>query len=276
MKFDGRAFARIIEEQVKNKVTNLVGNPRIVSFLVGNDPASELYTKLKKQAAERVGINFEIIKIDSDKLQVTSLSSLITEIGAREDVTGVMVQLPVPGLQESSLKEVLDAIPLHKDVDGLRYPESGVVPPVVTAVMKMLEEIAGNKSSEHLLRIGSELWGKVFAVVGARGTVGKGVVEQLEKKGVEVIRVGRERTAEKVQQAEVIISCVGKEGLITEAMVQEGAIVIDVGAPKGDMMREVYQKASISVEVPGGVGPVTIACLMEEAVNLCVKKNRSK
>lgn len=253
MKFDGKGFANRIEEQVKERVRHLGRKPKIVSFLVGEDPASALYTKLKQQAAERVGIEFEVVKLEQIE------RDQITKIAENKDVTGIMVQLPVPGVTDFELAGLLSAIPLNKDVDGLRYPESGVVPPVVTAVMKILTEM--EKSAP-------DLWSKRMAVVGARGTVGSGIVEQLEKRQVEVIRVGRERTAEKVQQGEVVISCVGKEGLIEGEMVQDGVVVIDVGAPRGDMIREVYQKASISVEVPGGVGPVTIACLMEKVLDL--------
>ena len=132
MKFDGKAFAQEIEAKVSENVAKLSVKPRIVSVLVGDDPASALYTKLKKAAAERVGIEFEIVR---EKGEVTSekLKQILEVIGQREDVTGMMVQLPLPGDSRKDTEEILAAIPLDKDVDGLRYPDSGVVPPVVKA-----------------------------------------------------------------------------------------------------------------------------------------------
>jgi methylenetetrahydrofolate dehydrogenase (NADP+)/methenyltetrahydrofolate cyclohydrolase len=271
MKFDGRGFAKIIEDEVKThlrqkasdgrgKVLNLVKKPRIVSVLVGSDPASALYTKLKEQAAHRVGIEFEVQRIAN--IEYLDLVAKISEIGAREDVTGVMVQLPIPGLQGQALQEVLSAIPKSKDVDGLRYPESGIVPPVVTAVVRILKEIGGRKSLEH--------WEKKFVVVGAGGFVGSALCSELAKRGVEVIKIESDTQdpTRTVLEGDIVISCVGKEGVVTGEMVKDEGIAVDVGAPMGDMTREVYQKALISVEVPGGVGPVTIACLLENAVDI--------
>lgn len=257
MKFDGKGFANSIEANLKNRIAEFTNKPRIVSFLVGDDPASVLYTNLKQKAATRVGIEFEIIKLDS-RLQTPEISKLIERTSKNESVTGVMVQLPVPGLQGQALQKVLEAIPLMKDVDGLRYPESGVVPPVVKAILEIVEEIARDR--------------KKYVVIGASGFVGSATCRELEKMGKQVIRVeaATEDPTRMILEGEVVISCVGKEGLVTAEMIRPGTIVIDVGAPKGDMTKEVYQKASVSVEVPGGVGPVTIACLIENAANLVI------
>jgi len=235
MKFDGKAFASEIEVEVSTSLRQGYGGrrrPKIVSVLVGDDPASVLYTKLKKQAAERVGIEFEIVKFESgfSRDQNQDLGSRIRQIGAREDVTGVMVQLPLPGVSRKDTEAILQAIPLEKDVDGLRYPDSGVVPPVVKAVLSIVEEIDREKFTIYNLQF-TNTWEKRFVVLGA----------------------------------DVVISCMGNEGMVTSDMVRDGAIVIDVGAPRGDMTREVYEKASVSVEVPGGIGPVTIACLLQNA-----------
>lgn len=255
MKFDGKAFAQEIEAKVSEKVAKLNVKPRIVSVLVGDDPASALYTKLKKTAAERVGIDFEIVR---EKVEVTSekLKQILEVIGQREDVTGVMVQLPLPGDSRKDTEEILAAIPLDKDVDGLRYLESGVVPPVVKAILDVVDEIGGNPDK--------------FVVIGASGFVGSATCLELEKKGKEVIKVDSDTQNAKdlVLKGDIVISCVGKEGVLTGDMVRDSAIAIDVGAPRGDMTSEVYQKASVSVEVPGGIGPVTIACLMQNAAEI--------
>ena len=103
MKFDGRGFADKIERDLVYKVQNLASKPKIVSVLVGNDPASKLYTRLKKEAAERVGIQFDVLEIDLG-FKTQDLREQIVELGNREDVSGVMIQLPVPGLQGQTLQ----------------------------------------------------------------------------------------------------------------------------------------------------------------------------
>lgn len=262
MKFDGKAFGSEIESQVKDMVSGFATRPKIVSFLVGDDPASALYTRLKKEAAERAGIDFEIIKINNNEQSIDELKTQIHEVSGRADVTGVMVQLPVVGLQGQTLKEVLDVIPLDKDVDGLRYPDSKVVPPVVKAILAIIDRI-GVSNNEN------------YVVVGASGSVGRPLIENLLERGVVNITEIESSTQEPnklIFQGSVVISCVGKEGMVQAEMVQDKAVVIDVGAPRGDMTQEVYQKASVSVEVPGGVGPVTIANLLLNAAELYAQK----
>jgi methylenetetrahydrofolate dehydrogenase (NADP+)/methenyltetrahydrofolate cyclohydrolase len=204
--------------------------------------------------------------------------SQIQKTANDNNVTGIMLQLPVPGLQGVTLKEVISAIPYDKDVDGLRYPESGVVPPVVKAVIEILTAITNLKfpariasqndaggSNSQIKNLG------IIVVVGAAGFVGSGVMEQLSQRGVTALGVERGDDMGLIKTGDIVISAVGEEGVIKPEMVKGGAVVIDVGAPKGDMTKEVYQKASVSVEVPGGVGPVTIAMLMANAVDLVVK-----
>lgn len=254
MKFDGKGFAKTIEESVAARVSVMEIKPKIVSILVGNDPASVLYTGLKQKAAERVGIDFEVVRLKSvTKEQVKTIAE-------REDVTGLMIQLPIPNLQGPTLQGILSVIPYDKDVDGLRYPYSGVVPPVVVAILKVIDKIAENQKLD--------IRNQKIVVVGAAGFVGSGVVSELAKLGLTVVGVERGDDMEVIKTGDVVISAVGEEGIIKPEMVKVGAIVIDVGAPKGDMTNGVYQKASVSVEVPGGVGPVTIACLMENGLRL--------
>ncbi len=274
MIFDGRAFAKEIETGVRLAVDKTAKKPKIVSVLVGNDPESELYTRLKERAAQRVGIEFEVARIKSERLEVESLSSEIGRIAAREDVSGVMIQLPIKGMREEDLKEMLRQIPHAKDVDGLNWEESGVMPATVRAVLSIYDKIGSeNKIEMDKMKV---------VVLGARGAVGTPLVHFLRKRGVEVAEVERNTPdpAKIVSEGEVVISCVGKAGLVTGEMVKEGVIAIDVGMSSvevqndgtltgerktkivGDMTPEVYQKASIAVPVPGGVGPVTIASLM--------------
>lgn len=268
MKFDGKALAREIEEKVGLKVAQMLTVPKIVSFLVGEDPASERYTAMKSQVAEWMGIDFEVVRLASTRQHVsTELKQMIVEVGARSDVTGVMVQLPVPGLQGDSLQDVLSAIPQKKDVDGLLWEKSGVMPATVRAILTILERIANNQSPIINKQTNGDLWKKKFVVVGARGAVGRPLAVELKKRGVEVVEVEFDtpEPTRMILEGEVVISCVGKKGLVKGEMVRDRVIAIDVG---GDMTPEVYQKASISLEVPGGVGPVTVACLMQNVLEI--------
>lgn len=259
MIFDGKAFAREIEAKVAEQVSGMAQRPKIVSILVGNDPASELYTRLKKAAAERVGVEFEVVRL-SAATRIQDLESSIVREGARADVSGVMVQLPILGLSQIDVHAILEAIPVEKDVDGLRWETSHVLPAVVKAVLSIVKRIGQDKTT--------------FAVLGSGGAVGKPLVTALRDMGKTVyeIEADTQNPAQLTQKAEVVISCVGKAGVVTPSMIREASIVIDVGMSSvegkvvGDMTPEVYQKASIAVAVPGGVGPVTIASLMANCI----------
>jgi methylenetetrahydrofolate dehydrogenase (NADP+)/methenyltetrahydrofolate cyclohydrolase len=301
MIFDGKQFAREIEADVRDEVLKLTRKPRVVSVLVGHDPASELYTRLKRQAAERVEIQFEVKNFDSG-FKTQDLRCEIVAMAQQEDVAGVMIQLPIPNLQGQALQDVLRAIPLTKDIDGLRWEESGVMPATVRAVLRILEKIEQDS--------GFRIQDSRTVVVGARGAVGRPLVHFLKERGVKDVSEVEWDTPEPtrtVLEGDVVVSCVGKPGLITGEMVKVGVIAVDVGMstivnsqisnPKsqtdqdvknakpfdalnlitdasrqsrvvGDMTKEVYEKASVAVAVPGGVGPVTIACLMENVVHL--------
>lgn len=264
MIIDGSKVAGELERELRDKVANLALQPKIVSILVGEDPASLLYSNLKAKAATRVGIKFEIVKIPfADKAELTNL---IREVSGKSEVAGVMLQLPIPNISGNELTQVISSIPLDKDVDGMRWMESGVMPATVRAVTTLLARI---ERETH-----GSLANKSIVVVGARGAVGRPLTFYLRKLGyrqVAEVEWDTPKQREIIQSGEVVISCTGKTGLITQDMVQPGSIVIDVGAPRGDMTKEVYENAGVAVPVPNGVGPVTIAMLMTNAVELVVK-----
>jgi len=257
MLFDGRALACKIEEKVREAVKEKDRPPRLASLLVGSDPASELYTRLKQEAARRVGIEFEVIKFTNPERK---LGGEMEKIGEREDVDGVMVQLPLPGLTRAEQTRVVQAIPLTKDVDGLRWEESGIVPATVRAILTILERVDAQ----------IPVWQKRFVVVGDRGSVGRPLVHYLRQKGVKVVGVNRDtrEMRKMVQAGEVVVSCSGQAGVVTAEMVQEGVVLVDVGAPRAEFAPEAYEKAGVVVPAPGGVGPVTIASLLQNAIEL--------
>ena len=274
--FDGKRFAREKEERLREVVVEMKRKPRMVSFLVGEDPASKLYTKLKQKAAERVGVGYWVLDV-GNWTSVEELRSLIKKESNKYD--GVMVQLPLPSELRSRTNEVLEAIPLNKDVDGLRWEESGMVPATVKAVLSILKEIGKREK---------DLWQRKFVVVGSRGVVGRPLMVWLKKEGVKdlnevEIETPEEERMKLLKQAEVLISCVGQPELIKAEEVSEGLVAVDVGISSkelevrgkkirnkvvGDMERGVYEKAGVAVPVPGGVGPVTIVSLLENLVGM--------
>lgn len=265
----GKALAEEIEATLRQGKSRQGRAPRIASILVGANPASELYTRLKSEAATRVGIGFEIVRMPhgSSKEQVVKK---VREIGDRVEVSGVMVQMPVPGMSREESEEVVKALPIAKDVDGLRWQESGVIPATVRAILTILDK--GGVAN---------IWGKKYAVVGATGSVGKPLIHYLQKRGVTQIEAINSRTKDPgklTREAEVVISCVGRPGLIQAEMISRGAVAMDVGISKvdgktvGDMTQGAYTRASVAVPVPGGVGPVTVACLMANAIDIYDKQ----
>lgn len=261
MIFDGKQFAEEVEARVKTRVAKLERKPKIVSIMVGNDPASELYTVMKSRAAERTGIEFEIVRLENTE----EMEGKINDAARSSD--GVMIQLPIPGVTRERQNEILRCIPIVKDIDGLRWSESSIMPATVKAVVSILQKVSNS--------INEDLSKKKVVVVGSRGSVGKPLVYFLRENGYEdILEVNSEtKDIEKiVRVGEIIISCVGKPGLITKEMIKSESIVVDVGISKvngrvvGDMERDVYEKARVAVPTPGGVGPVTIASLMENVL----------
>jgi len=159
----------------------------------------------------------------------------------------------------------------------LRWEESGVMPATVRAILLILKNIAGNGNGQAW----GDFWKQRFVVVG-RGSVGRPLVYFLAKEygaHATVVHSKTENIGEVIRGGEVVISCVGKPALVTEKMITEGCVAVDVGISQtkderrktivvGDMTRGVYQKAAVAVPVPGGVGPVTVASLMQNALDM--------
>ena len=235
---------------------------------IGQDRVSEVYIDEKRKAAKKVGMEFNHYKFP----ETATLNELRREIKNFTD-EGLIVQLPIKG--ELETQEVLNLVSFEKDVDGLSEISIGksvtgrlnIFPPVVGAVDKILTE------SEV------DLEGKVMAVVGPGRLVGKPAIIYGLSKGATIISVDEKTKNPKklTNKADVLITGVGKPGLITADMIKEGAIVIDAGTSKkdgkivGDVnLDSVKSKAGLVTPVPGGVGPLTVAVLLE---NLIKKTN---
>jgi methylenetetrahydrofolate dehydrogenase (NADP+) / methenyltetrahydrofolate cyclohydrolase len=296
--FDGRDFAAKKLEVLSNRAKELQSKgvkANLVSIIVGDDPASILYQNLKKKAAERIGAEV-IIKVYPDGITKDVLMEEIENLNNIEYVTGIMIQLPLPeSFSDTDRDEIIKSISAQKDVDGLRE-NSKFTPPTAKAVLEVLNN-ALSLTSNHNPHLS-------ICVVGASGFIGRQIVNALNNEympparkdlwpggntRIKGIRMGDKEVSNKkserielkiieansktknlklkIKNSDVVISVTGVADLITAEMVKDGAILIDVGAPKGDIAKEAYSKASFVSPVPGGVGPVTIASLMENLIN---------
>ncbi|MBI3485569.1 bifunctional 5,10-methylenetetrahydrofolate dehydrogenase/5,10-methenyltetrahydrofolate cyclohydrolase [Candidatus Daviesbacteria bacterium] len=261
---DGRKLAQLHQEKVKQKLAKLNIKPKVVSILIGDDPPSVLYTNMKQKKALEVGIDFQPTRIPATE-DYEKVVDLIKQLNDDPKINGIMIQLPIPGelLQGYDKYELLNLINKKKDVDGLTS-NSPFLPAVVRAIMEILQDAE------------VKLEGVNAVVLGASRLVGQPVAKELEKKGAKVIICDKStpNQTEITKQADVIVSATGVAGLLKGEMVKSGVVVVDVGAEKvngklvGDVdFESVLPKASKITPVPGGVGPMTVICLMENVVD---------
>ncbi len=259
---DGKALAQNREEALKAKVSELKNKgiiPRLISVVLNDDDSGQLYTRLKKEASERIGVHFVVENID--KFSVDGLLPIIEKYNKDGQTHGIIIQRP-GGLWrvkkslarskfEADWNALVSSIAPDKDVDGLR-PDSKFTMATVKAVQTVLDSVGAK--------------GKTV-VVGSDGLVGRILVKKLKAEGVDVET--RDLTSI-TSQAEILISATGQAGLIKADMVKNGAVVIDVGWPKADVdFSSAEKKASVITPVPGGVGPLTVICLLENLVKAC-------
>ncbi len=261
--FDGRAFAGEKIEELKIISAGLKSRgiiPHLSSILIGDDEASRLYVSLKKKAAERIGAELDPYFLP-EKVDLPTVITLIESLNMDENIHGIMVQLPVPGELGSHKEEIIGAINSGKDVDGLRQ-DSLFLHPTSKAVMSILHEAESRLSIKNI---------KSVCVVGATGMVGKPLVKELKNEGYKVLEANAktENLKDLTGIADVVISATGVSGIIKPDMVKSGLIAIDVGSPHGDIDPAVEKKALFFTPVPGGVGPVTISCLLENLIEAC-------
>ena len=264
---NGKELAAKIRQQIKEEVLKLKSKgiiPGLAFILVGDNPASQVYVNMKTKACEEVGIysiNHRMPKEVSEK----ELTEVIKMLNENPMVHGILVQLPLP--EHIDEEKIIEAIDYKKDVDGFHPYNMGRLArgnPLFSSctpfgIMKMFEHY------------NIDVKGKDVVMVGAGNITGKPMTLMLANAGatVQLCHIYTQNLEEKTRRADIVISAVGKPGLIKSNMVKEGAIVVDVGISKvagkvvGDVdFEEVSQKASYITPVPGGVGPMTIAMLL--------------
>ena len=269
---DGKAIAAEITEEMRLRAQALREKgivPCLAVILAGNDPASEIYVRNKRRACKRAGIESRMIRLD----QSVSREEILREIHALNQdpaVHAVLVQLPLPGHLDET--EILSAVLPEKDADGfhplnagrLLTGEKGVLPCTPAGCMELLR------------RTGVSLSGAEAVVIGRSNIVGKPMALLLLRENctVTLCHSRTKNLAEHVRRADVVICAVGRPGLVTGEMIKHGATVIDVGINRladgrvvGDAdFESVSAVAGAITPVPGGVGPMTIAMLMKNAI----------
>ena len=263
---DGTALAARLRGELKDDIAEL-GRVGLATMLVGDDPASEIYIRLKHKAAHEVGIEPIDHRLPSTTAE-DELVELVEELNENDEVDGILVQTPLP--EQIDEARVMRAIDPMKDVDGLHPFSAGqlylgrqtLVPATPLGVMHLLDEyripIAGQRA----------------VVVGRSTLVGKPVALLLLQANA-TVTICHSRTEDLARQtldADILVAAVGLPGVITADMVKQGATVVDVGITRtdagvmGDVEGDVAEVAAFLTPVPGGVGPMTIAVLLGNAV----------
>ena len=262
---DGKALAQLAEEDIKASVIKLKENnitPRLATILVGVDPASATYVKMKQNACARLGMDSIAVEL-SKETTTQELLDAIEKLNNDKSVHGILLQHPVPS--QINERQCFDAINVEKDVDGVTCLGFGQ--------MTMGEEAFGSCTPAGIMRILEhykiEISGKNAVVVGRSPILGKPMAMMLLNKNA-TVTICHSRTAnlqEHIQNADILVGAVGVPRLIQKDWIKNGAVVIDAGyhpAEKcGDIdLREIDSIASAYTPVPGGVGPMTINTLI--------------
>lgn len=277
---DGRAVAQKVLMTVGQEVEQLNSQgiqPKLAFILVGEHPASLSYVKQKQKACEQTGILVEHVPL-TDSISTEALIEVIHQLNDRADVHGILVQLPLPESIRTPL--VLRAISPQKDVDGFHAYNVGKM-----MLSKEFESLVPctPKGVIHLLEhYNIPIEGQEVVVVGHSNIVGKPMSVMLLNRNATVTTCHKftRDLGTHTSRADILVVAVGKASLITAPMVKEGAVVIDVGINRvdgklvGDVdFDQVQSKCSYITPVPGGVGPMTVACLMENTIEACKRLN---
>ena len=271
---DGKAVSAAVKDALKARMPELEARygrrPCLCVIIVGENPASQVYVRNKVRAAQYVGMESRLVELP-ERTSEAELLSLIAELNADSGVDGVLVQLPLP--RHIDAQKVIEAIAVEKDVDGFHVLNAGSlwvgrpcsVPCTPKGILRLIDSTG----------VGIE--GKTAVVIGRSNIVGKPVAKLLLDRNATVV-LAHSRTPDLKSftlQADILVVAVGKERVVTGDMVKPGAVVIDVGMNRradgsltGDVEFETAsQAAGWITPVPGGVGPMTIAMLMENTVD---------
>lgn len=273
---DGKGLAEKVKAQIREKVSKMRRQPGLAVILVGEDPASQVYVRNKEKDCEECGIQCYDYRLPQDTTQEEVLA-LVTKMNNCDAVDGILVQLPLPS--QINERVVLEAIAPEKDVDAFHPENVGRImqgqayykPCTPAGVMEMLHEYGIDPAGKHCV------------VVGRSNIVGKPMAMLLLHENATVTICHSKTPDLKAHccQADILVCAVGKQGLITADMVKPGAVVVDVAMNRNEMGKlcgdvqfaSVCEVASYITPVPGGVGPMTRAMLMENTYQASQRRN---
>ena len=280
MIIDGKKASAALREELKEKVSKLKSTyntvPGLTVILVGEDPPSKIYVKNKEKSAVEVGINSEVIHYP-DNIEEKVVLDKIKELNKNDKVSGILVQLPLP--KHIDKRKVIETIDPSKDVDGLHPVNVGnlasgydsTIPCTPMGCYLLIKNTEKNLNGKHAV------------IIGRSNLNGKPMTQLLLKENC-TVTITHSKTKDlkaECKRADIIVAAVGKPKLVKADWVKKDAIVIDVGINKTDSglvgdvdFDEVSKIAKAITPVPGGVGPMTIACLLSNTVE-CFKKARS-
>jgi len=286
---DGKKISADIKAEIKAQVLGLNEKgilPGLAAVLVGDNPASALYVKMKAAACEEIGIYSDVIT--KDKLcSPSELLELVYDLNSRDDIDGILVQSPLPGhIDEVAVTFEIDP---NKDVDGFHPVNQGLLlagrpcfePATPLGIMELLDRSGNNPQGKHVVILGRGLLvGKPLAVMLANKSPKANAT-------VTICHTGTRDIASHTKSADIIIAAMGKARFLTGDMIKPGAVVIDVGTnqiddpthPKGKRVvgdvdfESVKEIAGAVTPVPGGVGPMTIAALLKNTLKACKRRH---
>lgn len=269
---DGKSLSAHIQATIQSQVMNLPRAPKLVVILVGNDAPSLAYVTMKAKACKNVGIDGSVLNLP-ESTQESELLAHIRTLNTDDNVDGVLVQLPLP--KHIDTAKILESITPEKDVDGFHplnvgriqtntQVDSSFAPATPLGVMRLLEHYKINPK------------GKNVAIIGASNIVGKPLAALMHNANatISLCHIYTQDLSLYTKRADIVCVGVGKQNLLRAEMIQEGAVVIDIGINRlesgklvGDVdFDNVAKKASFITPVPGGVGPMTIASLLENTL----------
>lgn len=272
---NGKKLAKEIREDLKIKCEELKERgikPKLAVIMVGDDRASQVYIRNKSKVCDEIGIEFEEHLLDAN-IEQEVLIDLIEKLNKDKNIHGILLQSPIP--KHLDINEAFRTIAPEKDVDGFNPLNVGklclnqetFVSCTPYGIMKMFEAYD------------IDLTGKNVTIIGRSNIVGKPLIQCCLNKNatVTVCHSKTKNLKQHTQNADVVIAAIGKSKFVTEDMIKPGAVVIDVGINRSDDgnitgdvdFENVYNKASYITPVPGGVGPMTIAMLMNNVIKAC-------
>ena len=276
MIIDGKKEAAVLREEIKKEITSIKNKtnkiPGLTVILIGDFAPSQIYVRNKEKNSKEVGINSNVIKYSKDVTEEEVLKK-IEELNNDKDVSGILVQLPLP--DQISKEKIIHSIDPSKDVDGFHPVNVGnlasgyhaIVPCTPLGCLLLLKKIEKNLSGKHAV------------IIGRSNLNGKPMAQLLLKENCTVV-ITHSKTKnlkEECSKADILIAAAGVANLVKKDWVKDGSIIIDVGINKqgdnivGDVsFEEVKDKVKAITPVPGGVGPMTIACLLKNTLE-CFK-----